>query len=152
MQVVASSRAADQASRYPSWRAQYQVRGQPVPGVTASPSSFDHLAGAGEQRQRHTESRRLGRLEIDHSSNLAPLQSCNPSLGSGSPAANPLNIAIRRVRSNGWPIALRAAKPTRPRAGKELASLQSRTSFARATNVSDKEMPNDAAVLRLTAI
>jgi hypothetical protein len=34
----------------------------------------------------------------------------------------------------------------------ELAALHSRTSLARATNTSDKEMPSDAAVFRLTAM
>src|SRR5262245_20445119 len=31
-----------------------------------SPTSFDHLVGAGQQRWRHGKAKRLGRLEVDH--------------------------------------------------------------------------------------
>ena len=31
-----------------------------------APLSFDHLVGAGEQRRRHVDAQRLGRLQIDH--------------------------------------------------------------------------------------
>jgi hypothetical protein len=55
-------------------------------------------------------------------------------------------------------LGLPGARRERPRGSRaakqrdELAAPHSRTSLARATNTSDKEMPSDAAVLRLTAM
>jgi hypothetical protein len=30
--------------------------------------SFDHLVGAGEQRRRHSEAKRIGSFQVDHQS------------------------------------------------------------------------------------
>src|SRR5262245_41498948 len=51
-------------------------------------------------------------------------------------------------------LGARADRPCRHAAEQldELAAPHSRTSLARATNTSDKEMPSNAAVLRLTAM
>src|SRR6516162_4505256 len=83
------------------------------------------------------------------------LQSCNPRLrlrvGCGESAQHcyppyPVRRLGRRT--------LRRQQASSHTADKheELAAPHSRTSFARATNTSDKEMPSDAAVLRLTAM
>ena len=83
------------------------------------------------------------------------LQSCNPSLclgigfGESAQHCNP-PYAVRRLGYR----TVRRKQPSSHTANKrdELAPVHSRTSLARATNTSDKEMPSDAAVFRLTAM
>jgi hypothetical protein len=82
------------------------------------------------------------------------------SAKAGSQGVNSgLPLRVRRhaekadlVDLRGW-LRARRERPRRGRAADErdeLAPLHSITSFARATNTSDKETPSDAAVLRLT--
>src|SRR5262245_5481525 len=73
--------------------------------------------------------------------------------------AETIDVGVRRdgepAHARTFGLRARRERPRRRRAADkrdEVAPLHSRTSFARATNTSDKETPSDAAVLRFTAM
>jgi hypothetical protein len=74
-----------------------------VPFADISPSSFDHLVGAGLQRQRHDEPERLGGLNVDHQLELGrqdDRQIASPiALEYSSDIDAGLAIGIRSARS-----------------------------------------------------
>ena len=83
------------------------------------------------------------------------LQGCNASLRLRISRRKPAQHCNppHSVRQLGYRT-VRRKQPSSHTANKrdELAPPHSRTSLARATNTSDKEMPSDAAVFRLTAM